>query len=131
MKAEDLFTQSPVGIGVYDGPSYTIVLVNDLMLEYWNRKREEVLNKPLFDALPEARGQGFEQIIASVYHSGTEYVSQEIPVILNKKHGMETIYTRLIFTPLRNSAGTITGIMGLAHDITGLVLARQGIERTS
>ena len=130
MKAEDLFIQSPVGIGVYYGPAYTIELVNDLMLEYWGRTREEVLHKPLFDALPEARGQGFEEIIGGVFHTGDRYISTEIPVTLARKGGLETIYTRLIFTPLRDDKGVITGVMGLAHDITELVVARKGIERT-
>ena len=130
MKAEDLFIQSPVGIGVYNGPTYTIELVNDLMLEYWGRSREEVLHKPLFDALPEARGQGFEEIIAGVFHTGDRYISTEIPVTLSRKGGLETIFTRLIFTPLRDDKGVITGVMGLAHEITELVLARKGIERT-
>src|ERR1700761_7221620 len=130
MKAEDLFIQSPVAIGVYSGPSYIIELVNDLMLEYWGRKREEVLHLPLFEALPEARNQGFEAIIAGVYLTGEGYISTEIPVTLNRKGGPETIYTKLVFPALRDEQGTITGVMGLAHEITELVLARKGLERT-
>src|ERR1700743_2929032 len=103
MKAEELFVQAPVGIGIYNGPSFVVTLVNDIMLEYWSRKREEVINKPLFDALPEGRGQGFEEVMNEVFSKGKKFITDEVPVTLNKGGKLETIFTKLIFTPLHDS----------------------------
>jgi PAS domain S-box-containing protein len=123
-----LFEQAPVGIGVYRGPQLIVEMANPIILRYWGRTLEEVIGKPLFEALPEARGQGYEEIIQGVYLSGIPFTSPEIPVILNRTGEPETLYTQLSFTPLRDKNGKISGIMGLAYDITDMVVSRKKVE---
>ncbi|OIN59184.1 ATP-binding protein [Arsenicibacter rosenii] len=128
---QSLFLQAPVGIGLYRGRECRIELANDIMLRYWGRTREEVINKPLFDALPEVKGQPFEAIVKNVFDTGVPFIANEIPATLLNNGLLKTIYVKLIFTPLREEDGTISGIMGLAHDITDMVLARQQAQHSA
>lgn len=128
---QNLFMQAPVGIGLYRGREFRIELANDIMLRYWGRTREEVIHKPLFDALPEVKDQPFETIVRNVYETGVPFIANEIPATLLNNGLLKTIYVKLIFTPLREEDGTITGIMGLAHDITAMVHARQQAQNSA
>ena len=44
------------------------------------RTEAEVLNRPLFDIIPEVRTQGFEQLLTQVYQTGQRFVAEEIPL---------------------------------------------------
>ncbi len=128
---QSLFLQAPVGISLYRGRECRIELANDIMLQYWGRTREEVLHKTLSEALPEVKDQPFEAIMQHVYDSGIPFIANEIPATLLNNGLLKTIYVKLIFTPLREEDGIISGIMGLAHDITDMVLARQQAQESA
>jgi len=123
-----LFMQTPVGIAVYGGRSLVIDLVNDTMLRYWGRKREDAQGTPLWDLLPEAKQQGFDAIADHVYRTGIGYMSPETPVQLLKGGRLETLYARFAFEPRRDELGNIIGLLGIAYDVSEQVLARNAIK---
>ena len=51
-----LFMQAPVGIAILKGKDYVVEFANPLIGQLVGRSLEEVLNKPVFEALPEVRG---------------------------------------------------------------------------
>jgi len=125
----NLFIQAPFGIAVLKGPNLIAELVNDAMLAILGRtSKDEVLNKPIFEAIPEGTGQGFEQIFNEVYQTGKRFRSEEAPVKLLRNGKEEIIYVKYIFEALRDEAGVIIGMMSIAHDITDLVQARKKLE---
>lgn len=123
-----LFTEAPVGAAVFAGESMIIEMVNDTLLQYWGRRREEVLNKSLWEAIPEAKEQGFDKIAAEVYRTGQRYVSSETPVSLMRNGKWETIYVGFVFEPRRDDHGTVVGMMTIVNDITQQVMARRKVE---
>ncbi len=126
-----LFEQAPVAITIMQGPQYVIELANPAILQLWGRTREQVLGKPLFEALPEIRQQGLEDLLAGVRTSGRPYVGQELPVAVDRQGRREKGYYNFVYHPLRDAAGAIAGIAVVATEVTPLVAARQREEENA
>jgi PAS domain S-box-containing protein len=125
-----LFMQAPTAIAIMRGPRYVIELANPLVCRIWGRRPEQVLDKPLFDALPEAAGQGVEELLDGVLTTGVPYVGTELPVRLARLEGgaIEEVYFNFVYEPLRDARGQVWGVIVVASDVTELVRARQHTE---
>lgn len=128
-EVSNLFEQTPVGIATFKGSSFIVERVNETLLSYWGRTRKDVLNKPAFDALPELRAQGVEEIAREVYKSGKPYTSPDTPLTLLKNGQEEQIIVRFGFQAIKDWQGTVTGILAIANDVTDLVNARYKVEK--
>ncbi|MEO7119623.1 MAG: PAS domain-containing protein [Ginsengibacter sp.] len=126
----NLFIQAPVAIGILRGKNYIVEVANKMILEIWGRTQNEVLNKPLFEALPEVKEQGFKELLDTVYKDGERFVSKEHPADLVRHGKMESVFVKFIYEPLREEDGTISGIMVVATEITEQVLARKKAEES-
>lgn len=124
----NLFIQAPIAICIFKGPDFVVEIANESMLELWGKKAEQVINKPLFVGMPDAAGQGFEQILESVYTTGQRFVAYDLPIELVRNGKKEKVYVKFVYEPLREEDGTISGIMALADEITAQVEARKTIE---
>ncbi|GCE50810.1 PAS domain S-box-containing protein [Thermosporothrix hazakensis] len=131
-KLFDLFMQAPAAIVILRGPTYVVELANPTTLAIWGRSSEDVLHKPLFEGLPEVRGQGLEPLLEVVYTTGVPYVGNELKVALDRTGSgqLEDVYFTFVYTPMRDAVGTIEGVMVFAFDVTGQVLARQRAEES-
>ena len=90
-----------------------------------------MIAKPLFEGLPEAKGQGFEELLDSVYHKGETVKALSTPVTLPRKEGIEIVYVDFVYEAFRNAAtDEISGVMVLAVDVTDQVVARKKIEES-
>jgi len=127
----NLFMQAPVAIGIFKGPDFRIEVANENMLAIWDRRAEEVLNKPQFEAVPEIRHQGFEKLFANVYATGERYVSPESLAIIRRRGQLEEVYVKFVFEALHEEDGQISGVMVIAHEITDLVVSRKAAEMAS
>ena len=124
-----LFRQTPVGIGVFMGETLVIEMVNDTMLKYWGRPYSDVINKPLWEVLPEVKDQGINKISAEVYRTGIPYSSAETPVTILRNGNLETIYVYFAFEPRKDENGKIVGLLAIANEVTDMVIARMKIEK--
>ncbi|MBW1655794.1 PAS domain-containing protein [Flavobacterium quisquiliarum] len=122
--------QAPNAMCIFRGPNYIIEIANKLMLEIWERKEKEVLHKPVFDALPEVRDQGLEEILKEVYTTGEKFTAQELPVKLSQKGKISTHFINVTYEALKESNGEISGILAIADDVTVQVLSRNAIEES-
>ncbi|HEY0108982.1 MAG TPA: PAS domain S-box protein, partial [Fibrella sp.] len=132
-RLELIVEHSPVAYALFRGPQFIIELANDRVLEYWKRERAEVLHKPLFEAIPEASQQGFEELLTGVYTTGERFMAKEMPAILNRNGQFEQTYLELVYEPYyeadeNTGKPTITGVTVVCVDITEQVLARKRIE---
>lgn len=125
----ELFQQAPVAIAVFTGPTFIIEFANPEMCGLWGRSQEEVLHKPLFEALPEVANQGFEEILSEVLATAETYEGKELPITLERDQKLELCYFNLIYKPLRNEKNEIKGIIEVATEVTDLVETRKQAER--
>ncbi|WP_201987023.1 PAS domain-containing protein [Hymenobacter rubidus] len=120
-----LFEQAPVAIAVLRGPKYLVELANPGMCELWGHTREEVLDKLLFEAMPELQGQGFAELLNNVVATGEVYAAQERPIRLPRQDQTVEVYVNFVYQPLHDGAGTTTGVAVVATDVSEQVAARQ------
>lgn len=125
-KLESLFAQAPVGIGIQEGPEHTYVFANDAYRAIVNR--QDIVGKPLLDALPELRGQGFDELFDEVKRSGKPFVAEAQPATLLRDGKLETGWFSFIFAPKRDAKGEIDGILQCAFEVTAQVEAHRQTE---
>lgn len=120
--------QAPVAMCILLGPNHTVEIANDMMLELWGKPAEAVMNRPIFEGLPEARDQGLESLLDNVFATGIPFVANERPVNLLRNGNQETVYQNFVYEPYRDSNGDILGVLAISIDVTPQVLARHKIE---
>jgi len=119
--------QAPVAMCVFRGKEHIVEIANDKMIQLWGTTAKKVLNKPIFEGLPEAKDQGLENLINSVYNTGEKFIANERPVQLPRNGKIETFYLNFVYDALKESDGTISGVVAIAIDVTAQVLARESI----
>ena len=125
-----MIEEAPVAMALFSGPRFVITLANEQVLNFWGRTRDEVMDKPLFEALPEASGQGFEELLTKVYTTGERFVASELPVALKRNGQIEQTYIDFVYEAYRESGGTISGVTVVCIEITDKVLARRAVEES-
>ncbi len=123
-----LVAQAPVAIALLLGADFVVEFINARMLEYWDKSLEQVLNKPVFEGLNEARGQGFEALLVGVLTTGEAFISKELSINLFRGGQPHKMYLDFIYEPYYAADHTIQGVMVLVNEITEQVIARQQVE---
>lgn len=124
----NVIRQAPVAMCIFTGPEYIVEMANERMEALWGRQVEEVVGKPIFEGLPEAKNQGFEELLERVYKGGETIQVSEQPVTLPRKEGIQTIYINLVYEPLYEADDSISGVIAIAVDVTEQVINRKKIE---
>jgi PAS domain S-box-containing protein len=124
----NLIMQAPVSMCLMLGPSHTVEVANEHMINLWGKDREEVMFKPIFDGLPDAREQGLEAVLAKVFSSGETFTASEMPVHLIRFGQPDVVYQNFIYEPYIDGSGEILGVIAITNDVTEQVLARQKVE---
>lgn len=124
----NLVEQAPVAMCVMKGPLHRVEIANERMIRLWGKPRETVMRQPIFDGLPDARGQGLEELLDSVYATGRRFTAQERPVELLREGELEIVYQNFVYEPLTGNNGAIEGVIAVTIDVTEQVLARQQLE---
>lgn len=124
----NMIMQAPVAMAVLLGHEHTIAMANPMMLELWGRQAMHVMNRPVFEAIPDAKDQGLELIMNLVYTNGETYRANERPVNLVRHGRAELVYRNFVYEPYKDSAGNTIGIIAITTDVTEQVMARQKVE---
>ena len=121
-----IIAHAPFAISVLRGANFVVEMANEWQLTMWGRSAEQVLNKPFFEAFPEAGKQDFEDYLTTVLTTGETATFSELPVTFSTSNGPNrTAYFSCAIQPLRDASGGIYGVMTVASDVTEIVLARQ------
>lgn len=128
-KFRDTVRQAPTAISILRGPHFIVETANDKMLELWGKTAEQVISKKMFDAVPEAAKQGFEERLHTVYTTSRPYIGNDVPVQLDRDGHLETRYVNFIFQPLKDD-GIVTGVTAVAVDVTKQVHAKNELIRS-
>jgi PAS domain S-box-containing protein len=125
----DVFRRAPSFIVVFRGPRHVYDFVNEAYYQLVGHR--DVVGKPLLEAVPEMRGQGFDELLERVRQTGEPWVGRETPVQLQRTPGapLETRYLDMVFQALAEADGTRSGVAVHGSDITAQVLARREVER--
>lgn len=121
----DMFKQAPGFIGILAGPAHTFLQANDAY-------RSLVGGRPLVgltvaQALPEVVGQGFLDLLDTVYASGEPYIGEQVPVMLRQAGDAvpRKYHIDFIYQPILSEDGEVSGIFVQGHDVTNQVEAER------
>ena len=128
-----VFAQTPSVLAIVRGPEHVLEMANEAYLALNGHR--DVLGKPLLDAVPELRGQGFDRLLDAVVATGEPYVGREVPILLSTAPGAppEERFFDFVYLPLvepdEHGAPTRVGVIAHGNDITDQVRARREVER--
>lgn len=126
----NIILQAPVAMCILRGPEHIVEIANDRMFELWGKRSGELLNKPIFEGLPEVKGQGFEELLYNVYTTGETFTAYGVPTTLPRGGTLEVVYLNFVYEAFREANGGISGVMAVASDVTELMLAQQKIQQS-
>lgn len=122
--------QAPVAMCVFRGKNHVVEIANEQMIQLWGTTSENVLNKPIFEALPETKNNHLESLLDNVYITGEKFTANEEPVLLPRNGKMEQTYINFVYEALTETDGTISGIVAVAIEVTAQVLSRYQIQES-
>ena len=128
----EVFRRAPAFLAILRGPAHVFEFVNDAYARLVGFR--DVVGQPVFEALPEVRGQGFEALLDGVYRTGVPYVGRETPILVSSTPGAapEPRVLDFVYQPLREADGEgtehIVGVVAHGVDVTEQVRARREIE---
>jgi PAS domain S-box-containing protein len=130
LSVEQLVRQSPIAIAILRGPDYVVEHANDLYLEVVDKKADELINKSLFESLPELINQRIKPLLDGVMATGIAYHGNEFGVDLIRKGINERVYFNFVYQPLQNNKGVVDRIVVVATEITKLVKESHALEES-
>ncbi|MEO6687431.1 MAG: PAS domain-containing protein, partial [Dyadobacter sp.] len=124
---QTMVEQSPMAIGLLRGRDMVVEIGNDKIFELWS-KDKSVVGKPILEALPEIKDQGFLELLQKVYDTEEPYFGTNVFVKIRNKGIFEDKYFDFVYTPLRDKSNTVSGVIVLATEVTAQVIAKKTIE---
>ncbi|HEX5934408.1 MAG TPA: response regulator, partial [Pseudorhizobium sp.] len=89
--------------------------------------REELIGKPVREALPDVAGQGFYELLDDVYTTGEPYKATAARILFRRtpEAPPQERYLDFVYQPIRDAAGEVTGIFVQGHDVTAMRHAQE------
>ncbi|KAA0129001.1 PAS domain-containing protein [Chryseobacterium sp. SN22] len=119
-----LFSQAPVAMSLLMGNDFIISNANEQMLSLWGRDTS-VIGKSIFEAIPEIKSQGFEEILNNVYYKAEIFNGNKWPVFLNKYGNYEEHFFNFIYSPVYNDDKNVIGVSVAATEVTDQVISER------
>jgi signal transduction histidine kinase len=123
------FDNAPGFIALLRGPDYVFEMVNQAYYQLVGHRRQ-IEGVPVFEALPEARDQGYKELLDEVMRTGTPFVGRGLRFLVEREPGAPPAETflDLIYQPVLDSQGQIAGIFVQGHDVTEQVRAVNALK---
>lgn len=126
----NVILQAPVAMCLLYGPDHVVTVANDLMISLWGKPVQQVMHRPIFEGLPDAKGQGLEKLIHDVYTTGIPFRTTEHPVSLLRNGITEDVYQNFVYQPYYDHEGTVVGVIATTIDVTDHVMSRKLLEKS-
>ncbi len=119
-----LFNQAPGFIAVLSGERHVFEMVNEAYYQLVGHR--ELIGKPVWQALPEVQGQGYEQLLDDVIATRTPFVGRNLKVNVQRVANGPVVerYIDVLYQPMLGEDGAVTGIFVQGHDVTDAHTAR-------
>ena len=122
------FDNAPGFIALLRGPEFVFEMVNKAYYQLVGHRPLQGL--PAFEALPDVRNQGFEEILQRVYTEGVPFVGRAIRLALQSapQGPVTERFVDLVYQPVLESDGKVRGIFAQGHDVTEQVRAVHALQ---
>lgn len=99
-----LLRQIPAAISILRGPKLIIDFINDESLGIIEKPEEDIVGKPLAEAMPELAAQGFTLVLEQVYHSRKRFEAKGMPLQLKRQEKPRYAFFDIVCEPLRDQS---------------------------
>lgn len=124
-----LFAQAPAAIAILEGPTHVFKLVNPAYQELV--QRTDLIGRPVAEALPEVKDQGFITLLDSVYATNEPYQGKAVAIEFMLPDGeRQARYVDFVFQPITDIAGRPAGIFVQASDVTEAATAMAALRES-
>jgi len=122
-----LFQQAPGFICVLNGPDHVFEFVNDAYSRLVGYR--DYLGKTVREAVPEAEGQGYFELLDQCYRTGEPFKGLETPLQLRRtpEGPLESKLIDFVYQPITDGGGNVTGILVEGYDVTDRVSAQRAL----
>ena len=121
-----LFEQAPGFVCFFRGPTHVYELQNEAHHRLAGLR--DIIGKPVREALPELEGQGFFELLDTVYTSGKPYVGRAVPITVESAGGGKVdSFIDLVYQPIFDENGEVLGIVSQGSDVTEQVLGARSL----
>lgn len=124
---QNLVGQVPVAIGLLKGFHMVIETANESMLNLWG-KDEDIIGRPVMDALPELKGQGFLELLQDVYQTGNPFYGYEILAQIVRNGQKVACYFNFVYAAVRDTSDQIIGVSIVATDVTEQIKSKKELQ---
>ena len=128
LRLAQLFEQAPTFMALLAGPHHRFERINPGYSRLVSGR--DVLGRTVAEALPEAVNQGFVALLDGVYQTGEAYVADSARFMLEGGPGEPTreIFVDLVYQPLHNGRGQVTGVFVEGADVTQRTLQDKALR---
>jgi PAS domain S-box-containing protein len=132
-RLRELFVSAPAAIALLRGPEHSFEFVNAVYCMTVGRSEEQLLGRPIREALPEIAGQGYFELLDGVYQTGKPHSDAESRALLDRRGDgkLDEAFYTFTYQAWRNEHGGVDGVVVFALEVTETVLARRGVEEAS
>jgi signal transduction histidine kinase/CheY-like chemotaxis protein len=120
-----LLEKAPAFMVVVRGERHIIELVNEAFYDVLGKR--DVVGKAAREAIPDLIGQGFIEMADTVFKTGQLFAGRGMPASIVRAPGQPPVqvYVNIMYQPLREADGTITGVFVHGVDVTEETVAQQ------
>ena len=124
-RLESLFEQAPGFMAIMRGPDHIFETTNKAYRNLVGNRN--FVGKSVREAVPEAEGQGYLELLDKVYNSGVAELGHRMPlsVTLPAGAGVKDVLIDFIYQPIFSQDGKVTGIFVQGTDVTEHVRAEE------
>jgi signal transduction histidine kinase len=122
------FDNAPGFVALLRGPDFVFEMVNEAYYQLVGHR--DIEGQPAFEALPEVRSQGFQEILQRVYATGEPFIGRAMRLDVQRTPGapLQERFVDLVYQPVRDADGQVQGIFAQGYDVTDQVLALRSLE---
>jgi PAS domain S-box-containing protein len=128
LRQRRLFEQAPGFIAILAGPEHRYEFVNEAYVQLAGAR--DYLGRSVREVMPELHGQGFFELLDSVYRSGERYRADRERLLLEPHADGAPVerFVDFVYAPVLDEAGATIGIFVEGHDVTGAHRSRVALE---
>lgn len=120
----------PASVVIIRYDNLIVEMINDANLSYWKKTREEVVDKPFLEILPDLADQPFAGQLRKVMETGEVIDVKESPVMFTEADGtIRETFVDYTYQPLVGIDGKRDGVLVMSFEITERVLAKRQLEK--
>jgi diguanylate cyclase (GGDEF)-like protein len=127
----ELFKQAPGFVAILLGPKHIYSVANNSYYQLVGQR--DLIGKPVREAIPELKDQGFIELLDQVYTTGETHLGKNVPIAIKNDLSQtdEIRYVDFVYQPMTDANGNVTGIFVQGNDISQQKQAQTKLEYLS